>query len=490
MQRFRGLDAQFIYNETATSPYVTLKVMVYEPVDSAARVSIDDFKAFIAEGVAEWVYKGLGLRVVRSPFDLHHPLWVEDKNFCLNNHIHHIALPAPGDKEKLYDFISKLMSSPLDPNRPLWDSWIVEGLEGGKIAWVCKMHHVLADGLMSGEHIVNIHSPQRHHKDRPKLAPGDYIFKNSPPVPSRSQLFWMALVDLAKTYTYEFPKYRREYKEAKASNKAKAKKKGGQSNGEPKAYGPFMAPFTMLNKPGGHYLRFRCQSFRLHEFKALSKRLNCTINNLVLGICSEALRRYIGEYESLPDIPLVIIMPVSNRGSDSGGKFLNSEFQNNNVSLAYVPLDLRIEDFYERLEAIKAGSKAAMAALESTQGTRMENFADFMPGSFFRLVNWIFAKRQQRQQSPLSNMSISNVPGPKQELFACDGKLRMTELLSCGNLGDITSLGITVWSYLDNLCFACFFREGVMPCPEKFTNHLADVYQEIRQSSVTLSPGH
>lgn len=479
MQRLRGGDAQFLYNETSSSPFVTLKVMIYEPVDVAVQPSIDEIKTFIAEGVADWIYKGLGLRVVRVPFDLHHPLWVEDRNFRLDNHIHHIALPAPGDKDMLCRFISKLMSTPLDPNRPLWDSWLVEGLAGGRIAWVCKMHHVLADGLMSAEHIVNIHAPSNHQTSTSAISVSDFIFKDYPKIPSRGRLFWDAFIDLLKTYSYEFPKYRREYKAAKAANLAQA-----PAPSAAKAYGPFMAPFTMLNKlGGGHYLNYRYESFPLAEFKALAKRLGCTINNLVLGICSEALRRYLREHDGLPEQPLVIIMPVSNR-RDGGGSFLNSEFQNNSVSLAYVPLDLSISDFYQRLDAIKAGSAAAMQQLEYTSGTRMENFADFMPGSFFRLLNWVMLKRQQRRQNPLSNMSISNVPGPRQELYACDGKLRMTELLSCGNLGDSTSLGVTVWSYVDNLCFSCFFRDGVMPEPASFTEHLHTIYQALKADQI------
>lgn len=476
LQRFRGGDAQFLYSESATSPFVTLKAMIYEPVEPGSKPTIDEIKAFIAAGVADWIYRGLGYRVVRAPFDLHHPLWVKDKNFCLDKHIHHIALPEPGDKDKLCEFISNLMSAPLDPNRPLWNSWIVEGLEGGRIAWVCKMHHVLADGLMSAEHIINIHSDRGHNPDAAGLATSDYVFKGSPDVPGRGKLFWLALVDLIKTYTYEFPRYRREYKEAKSHNEKKSASKSGVQ-----AYGPFMAPFTLLNQPGDHYLRYRYESFSLSEFKALSKQLDCSVNNLVLGICSEALRRYLSDFEPLPDVPMVIIMPVSNRKGGCPSQFLNSEFQNNSVSIAFVPLDLNIENFYERLESIKAWSQAAMTELDCTQGTRMDSFADFMPGSFFRFLNWVFSKRQQRKKNPLCNLSISNVPGPREELFACDGRLRMTELLSCGNLGDSASLGLTIWSYVDNLCFSCFFRDDVMPDPPRFTRYLNETYQQIKE---------
>ena len=83
MQRFRGHDAQFLYNESATSPFVTLKVMIYEPVTPGDTPSFNEFKQFIAAGVSDWINRGLGMRVLRIPFDLHHPVWIQDKNLSL-----------------------------------------------------------------------------------------------------------------------------------------------------------------------------------------------------------------------------------------------------------------------------------------------------------------------------------------------------------------------------------------------------------------------
>jgi len=97
MQRLRGSDAQTIYNESITSPYVTLKVMIYEPVSEDAAPCFEEIKAFITKGISAWSKKGLAYRVLRIPFDLHHPVWVKDRDFSLDEYIHHIALPAPGD---------------------------------------------------------------------------------------------------------------------------------------------------------------------------------------------------------------------------------------------------------------------------------------------------------------------------------------------------------------------------------------------------------
>jgi WS/DGAT/MGAT family acyltransferase len=468
MQRLRGSDAQTIYNESPTSPFVTLKVMIYEPTGGGAPPTFEEMKAFITKGISSWVSKGLGYRVIRIPFDLHHPVWIKDPNFSLDDHIHHIALPAPGDKEKLCEFVSYIMSMPMDPNRPLWDSWVVEGLEGGKVAWFCKMHHVLADGLMSAEQIINIHNQQENVVKKG----GNFAINASSEVPSKLQLILTALRDLVKSYAVEFPVYFRKFKEARAAQAA-------EKEPTSEAYGPFMAPFTFLNQAGGPYRAYRYESVPLSEFRAISKKLDCTINDLVMTLTSEALRRYLLEYDHLPSSPLVISMPVTNRGDDIRQKFLNTEIQNNSVSIAFVPLDLQIESFEDRLQSIKEGSRAAMEKIRYTKGARMEHFADFTPGSFFRLMNWIMAKRQKQRKNPLANMAISNVPGPRETLYACDGRLKMTQLLSCGNLLDVGALGVTVWSYVDTLCFSCFFRKGVVPHPERFTQHLQQSYREL-----------
>jgi diacylglycerol O-acyltransferase len=412
--------------------------------------------------------------ITHYPDQYHHPVWVKDPNFSLDDHIHHIALPSPGDKQSLCSFISYVMSIPLDPNRPLWDSWIVEGLEGGRIAWVCKMHHVLGDGLMSAQHINNIHQQLPDEERSTTSTLPETFAPGAETLPGTRQLILGALKDLARSYTLEFPRYFRQFRQARAAR-----------NKEPVegAYGPMEAPYTFINQSGGPYRTYRFETFSLEEFKALSRRLDCTINDLVLAVCSEALRRYIIEIEPLPATPLVAVMPVGNRGDDVHPKFLNTEILNNSVSIAFVPLDLQIESFVERLESIKRGAKAAMEQTRRTKGTRIENIADFLPGSLFRVLNWILARRQSRKLNPLASAAISNVPGPREALYACDGRLKMVDLLSCGNLVDSSALGITVWSYLDKLCFSCFFRKGTMPTPEKFTLHLREAYEVAKESA-------
>ena len=472
MYRLRGSDAQFIYNESPTSPFATLKVMIYEPVDPADRPTFAELAGFIQRGLSSLGRRGLPFRVLRVPFDLHHPLWVMDPHFSIEDHFHHVVLPPPGDKAALCTFISHVLGMPLDPNRPLWHAWIVEGLDNGRIAIVAKLHHVLADGQLSAQAIAQIHR-QGDEPEQPVPTAGRQK------LPGNLHLTGQALVDLMKSYTVEFPSH---YRQMRARHKASRTMR--QAEKKPSC-GPFSAPYTFLNGPGGQYRLYRYEMLPLGEAKRLAKALGCTLNTLVMGLCSEALRRYFLAVADLPREPLVTVMPVAVTRAEDGEHFLTTDRMNNSVAVTFVPLDLSIRDFRERLSAINAGTTEALYHVRATDGARIDNLADYLPGSFFRLLNAWQSWRQKRQKSPLANLSISNVPGPREPIYACNGRLKMVELLSAGNLADAVNLTVTVWSYLDNLCFSCLYRKGAIPEPERFNRYLAEIYQEQVQVHLT-----
>lgn len=466
MYRLRGSDAQFIYNSSPTSPFETLKAVIYEPADPSVPLDPKELKDFIYKRTKCARTLGPFSRVMRIPFDLHHPVWVRDPNFNIDDHYHHIALPAPGGKEELCKFISQLLSRPLDPDRPLWETWIVEGLEGGKVASVSKVHHVLADGLNSVQGITNLHTA-----DGESVEPSIHTAKYDK-VPTKLRLLWDALVELLKSYTIELPSYYRHIKKVQESSKA-------IKEAEEKPVAPFSAPYTCLNVPGGPYRVYNFHTFSLAQIKTLSKKLDCTINTLVMGVISEALRRYILEYDHLPDSPLVSVMPVGLRGEGSMKKLFNTDFQNNSVALAMIPLDLSITDFRERLKAIQHGSTVAIENLRKSEGHRLDNFFDFFPGSFVRLLNIFMMWRIRNKKAPAVNIAISNVPGPKEALYACNGKAKVVDLLSCGNLGDIGSTNFTIWSYMDKICFSFLYRKGALENPMDIDAHVKDIVHKL-----------
>lgn len=472
MQRLRGSDAFAIYSETDTSPFVTFKVAIYEPTDPANPPSIAELKRFMLESVAVLGLTRASLRIMRVPLDLHHPVWVADPNFDPEEHFNQTTLAAPGGKQALCDFLSELAGMPLQADRPLWEIWLLDGLEHGRIAVVLKLHHALADGKTVSALIKETHLK---HDQLPK---GKQAIEGES-IPSSARLMADAMIDLFKSYTVELPHYYQHLKQAREGSDA-LKQIEAEIEGESVA--PFSAPWTILNQGGSPERLYRYESFSLSDFKKLAKHFDCTVNTMILGVCSEALRRYLQEVDEVPQTSLISAMPMGDQADSSPETLLGCGIHNNNLAVAAVPLFQNIMDFQERIQAIKRASRVAIDTVRRSNGRRFDNYLDFMPGTFVRLMNAALNRRSAKKQSSFANVVISNVPGPRETLYALDGRMKMVDLLSTGNITDAGSLNITVWSYVDRLNFSFYIRKYALPQPEKLMAYVREVVSELQQS--------
>ena len=469
MKRLRGRDAFTVYCETTNSPFVTLKVGIYRQANPASSVDALAVESFVKEHMSLTGGRRAGLRIIRVPFDLHHPVWVYDPDFSPNNHIFRATLPEPGGKKELCNFLSTLMSKPLNYDRPLWEIWIVDGLQNGEIAIVFKAHHALADGKMMAEFI------QKTHADSAQGRSTDFNYQGEP-IPGKLKLLGDAVLDLVKSFTIELPHVYRHYKRLRLANR-------DLPNVESPVK-PFTAPVTVLDGMGGCEREYWYETFSLADFKFIAKQLNCTINDLILAITSEGLKRYLKDLGCLPDKSLITTMPVAERQDIDLRVMLNSDILNNDkVSIALVPLHQNIDDFSERVHAISKSSKAAIQHVHATQGKRLENYFDFMPGFVVRALNrLVFARTVTKGNAAYANLVISNVPGPHEKLFALDGRMELVELLSTGNLSDGGHLNITVWSYVDKITISFYMRKDSVKESEKLTFHFRNFVHELRQA--------
>jgi len=472
MQRLRGSDAFAIYSDTPTSPFVTYKLAIYEPTDPSDPPSLEEVKAFLLQAVGILGMRRAGLRVLRVPLDIHHPVWVEDPDFSPEDHIYQASLPKPGTEAQLCEFVSDLAEKPLNPDRPLWELWLVDGLEGGRLAVVLKIHHALADGKMIATLAAKSHTTKGGSKTRGKGAVGE-------PLPGKVQLVEDALLDLARSYTVDLPHYYRELKRAREGSAALP-----GPEGTPIA--PFSAPWTILNRSGGGGRVYSYASFSLADFKALAKQFDCTLNSVLLAVCSEALKRYLDEVDESPAEDLVAAMPIGDPGKDCLATRQRRDIHNNSVAVAILPLFQTIEDFPHRVHAIARAAVTAIAAVKRSNGKRFDNFLDYLPGTFVRGMHGYLTRRTIAKKPPHANVVISNVPGPRETLYALDGRLKMVNLCSTGNLTDAGSLNITVWSYVDKLNFSFYFRKDALPEPLRLVRLVSDVVEELRRDY--LSP--
>lgn len=464
MQRLRGSDAFAIYSESPTSPFVTLKVAIYRPTHSDDIPTAADIRQFIRQSVDRYGARAR-LRILRVPLDLHHPVWVADPDFDPDDHIHEAELPSPGTRSQLCDFISELMSQPLAPDRPLWETWIVSGLENERVALVSKLHHALADGNHIVEMIASNHD-SAPVADDPAAGQQDAI-------PTRTRLVADALLDLFKSYTLDLPEYARYLKQARARGKVLRNAEGDESGGAG------FAPMTILNSEGGGERLYRYELASLPAIKQLARDFGCTVNAMVLGICSEGMKRYLQDVDELPATPLRTAMPIGSLGEEDFRTHLNATIHNNNVTVAFVPLDLHISDLRERVQQIKQDAAAAIQHARASSGKRIDNYLDYLPGTAIRLLNAALKRQITRFHKPFANLIISNVKGPGETLYAVDGRLEMEQLLSTGNLQDGGSLNITIWSYTDKLCISCYSRKGALPEPDKINRYIREVIEEL-----------
>ncbi len=154
MQRLSGLDATFLYLESSSNLMHVASTAIFDPSTVPGGYSFDKVKELVASRLH--LLPPFRRRLVEVPFQLHHPLWVEDPDFDLDYHMRRAALPAPGGEEELAEFAADVMGRPLDRSKPLWEMYVVEGLENGLIATVTKTHHAAIDGVSGNELTVNL----------------------------------------------------------------------------------------------------------------------------------------------------------------------------------------------------------------------------------------------------------------------------------------------------------------------------------------------
>ena len=191
MQRLTGLDATFLYLETPSAHMHVAGLMVLDPSTAEDGVSLDRVKEVYGERLH--LAPPFRRRLAEVPFGLHHPLWIEDPDFDLDYHIRRTALPSPGTPESSPTLVGRLVALPLDRTRPLWEMWVIEGLEDGNVAVLTKVHHAAIDGASGNEltvALLDLTPEIAHHEPDQEWVPDR--------VPSDPELLGYAATSLAR----------------------------------------------------------------------------------------------------------------------------------------------------------------------------------------------------------------------------------------------------------------------------------------------------
>src|SRR4051812_32360119 len=440
MQRLTGMDATFLYMETPSSYMHVAGLMVLDPSTVGGVLSMDDVREFYDSRLH--LAAPFRRRLVEIPMGLHHPLWVEDPDFDLDYHLRHIAVPPPGGDKQLAELAAHLVTIQLDRNRPLWESWAIEGLENGHVAVLSKVHPAAIDGVSGNEIPVAML----------QLSPDD----EAPPpaedwepdrIPTEVERLGYAATSLARQPFRLARTLRRTTETA-----LRTRQRNRQPDVDPPP-GFFAAPRTSFNCALTPHRDFAFTSLSLTDVKDVKNALGVSVNDVVLALCAGSLRRYLEANGELPDEPLVAMVPVSVRTDEQKGTL------GNQVSNMLCSLATEIEDPVERIQAIHEGTQQAKSQLNAIGADTLSNWAEFAaPALAGRAARLYSRTKMADRHRPLFNVTISNVPGPPFPLYS--NGARVVAHYPMGPIFDGGGLNITVMSYLDQLDF------GLVACSD------------------------
>jgi diacylglycerol O-acyltransferase / wax synthase len=430
-ERLTGLDASFLYMETPTLHMHVAIVAVFDPATVPDGYSFRRIRQMIVDRIP--LVPVFQRRLVEVPLRLGHPVWVDDPEFDIDNHLRRAALPSPGGMRELADFAADVTSRQLHRDRPLWEMWVVEGLEDGKVALVAKMHHSTIDGV-SGAELLGVLFDLEADPSAPAHQGERQLDLR---VPSSFELVSHALV--ANLFR-PFDIGRMAWRTAQAILGVRKARQSGPGKGGV----PLSAPRTSLNASVHSRRRVAFAAANLADVKKLKNAMGTTVNDVVLAICAGALRTYLLAGDELPDIPLVAVVPVSVTPEMAELK------GSNKVSAMFVQLPCQVEDPLERLRAIHEGTKGAKEELRALGAGTLQNWAEHAAPNVFAAAARLYTKvKLADRHRPLANLIISNVPGPAFPLYLGGGEL--LGMFPLGPVMDGMGPNMTIMSYRDVL---------------------------------------
>lgn len=467
MRALVGMDAAFLSLETPTTPMHVGVALVLDPPEGRASLFSPSTRYAQIRRVIEQrlhLVAPMRQRAVRVPFGLHHPVWVEDPDFELDDHLSRASLPSPGGKAELDAFVASVMSRQLDPDRPLWEMHVVEGLAGERTALVAKVHHAILDGV-SGASVLAAFL-DLNPRSRVVALPQEW---HPGALPSNAQMLKHAASSLAHQPGTTLSTLQAGV-EAVADLGMHNRELTGRGEHAPPGF--FSAPRTSFNGAVSNRKRFASLSVPLEDVKLVGSVFEATVNDVVLACVSGGLRRLLGARGDATNQALVAMVPVSTRPEGQG------EVLGNQISGMLVSLASDIEEPVRRLDAISESARVAKEQEKLHRGRFIGDLAQIaLPAVTTRLARAVAGTRLFDKVRPPFNVTVSSVRGPDFSLF-CAGS-RVVDLYPVGPIAEGIGLNVTVFSYLDRVHFGLFACRKLLPELEELATHVDDAVAEL-----------
>jgi diacylglycerol O-acyltransferase / wax synthase len=469
MDQLSGMDASFLHLETPETPMHVGSLMLFELPEGYTGDYYEAVKALLGKRLHLSAF--LNRKLAQMPFQLAEPVWIEDDDIDLDYHVRTVTLRRPGTMAQLEQHVARLHASLLDRSRPLWEMYVIDGLESGLVAFYTKAHHSGVDGKAGVELAKVLYDTSSQIREVPpprrKRTGGQYQL-------GVTELLQAAATNAAQQY--------RKLAEllpaaAKALDTAARVVASQRSERGERSLNLGLAPSTIFNDSITNQRSYSTMSLSLADIKDLGRRVGGTVNTIVMAMCSIALHHFLKERDLLPKEPLIAMVPVSLRAEGDAA-------MNNQVAAVRVDLATDIEDLPARFRAIHASSEAAKAVVKELKPVLGVDIPiTGSPWLMTGLASLLGRSNLVSRFPQVGNVAISNVPGPPITLYMAGAKMAHYFPVSIPYHG--SALNITVQSYAGLLEFGLTACRRILSQDESYEliDHLRTALREIQALS-------
>ena len=478
MEQLSGLDGWFLAIENGSVYMHVGSVCIVDAKvahGTGSLLTLEKFTAFVESRLP--LVPTFRRRLVSVPFGLDHPYWIDDPDFDIEFHIREIALPSPGNDRQLSEQVARIHARPLDRSRPLWETYLITGLSGGRAAIYNKIHHAAIDGVSGGDILAAVLdvSPQGRPMPQAEAFEGEqppaatWLLGRSALALARQPLQAVRVVtDLARSVpglasvvgpslVHRLP--------------------GNDGDGDVLPMPGLHAPGTPFNAPVSAHRKCSFTNLPLAQVKSLRAGTDLTVNDVVMALCTGALRRWLALHEALPSAPLVAAVPVSVRTTGHDGTL------GNRVSMMLAPMPTNLSDPAERLAAMHEAMRAAKEQHGAIPASLLADVTQFAMPALANQGWRLAAKLRVMERVNPFNLFISNVPGPNVPLYYAGAKLLAYYPVSA--VLDGQGLNITVMSYCGTLYFGLVACRQLIPDLDVMADFLHDELDALSSASGT-----
>lgn len=401
-------------------------------------------------------------RIHRTPLE-GHPVWVDDASFNIHYHVRHTRLPNPGDERQLKRLVGRIFSQRLDRHKPLWEIWVVEGLEGNRFALLSKVHHCMVDGVSGAELLAALLSPTPLEKPEPPpnwsprpipsdvaLGTGEIARVASAPA---------SLVDAVGRLVRDQDHSRHQFAERLRAMRRVVSDSGGTTP-------------VSFNRPVGPHRRIDWTSLPIDEIKQIGRSLDATLNDVVLATAAGAFGRFLSRDRGsdLDDVRFRVMAPVSVRSKDQQGTL------GNRVSAWTVDLPVAERDPLERVSFVREKTAELKESRAALGAESISQITEWTGAGLLSLM-----ARAVNTTTPF-NAVVTNVPGPQLPLYLLESRLLAIHphVPLMGTLG----IGIALFSYDGVLSWGLSADWDLVPDLHQLATSIEDAFAELRAATV------